>query len=125
MWSRVEQGRTRPPAAALLLAAHATPSNRALTSITPSPGAWKSGGLTAGTTYSTSKGGLNSLTFSVAREFADCGITANGVRCGPVVFLIVSSFVALFLPLTVQHPCLFNSDRAVLRHVPDDHQAVD
>ncbi len=41
--------------------------------------AWKAGGLTAGTAYTTSKGGLVSLTFSVALEFASYGITVNGI----------------------------------------------
>lgn len=41
--------------------------------------AWKSGGLTAGTAYTTSKGAVVSLTFSVAREFATVGITANAI----------------------------------------------
>ena len=41
--------------------------------------AWKSGGLTAGTSYTTSKGAVVSLTFSVAREYAGDGITANAI----------------------------------------------
>jgi 3-oxoacyl-[acyl-carrier protein] reductase len=39
----------------------------------------KTGGLTAGTAYSTSKGALTSLTFSLARELAPFGITVNGI----------------------------------------------
>jgi 3-oxoacyl-[acyl-carrier protein] reductase len=39
----------------------------------------KTGGLTAGTAYSVSKGALSSLTFSLARELAGFGITANGI----------------------------------------------
>lgn len=39
----------------------------------------KTGGLTAGTAYSTSKGALAALTFSLARELAGYGITANGI----------------------------------------------
>ena len=39
----------------------------------------KSGGLTAGTAYTASKGGLGALTFSLARELAGWGITVNGV----------------------------------------------
>lgn len=39
----------------------------------------KSGGLTAGTAYTTSKGALAALTFSVARETAGDGITVNGI----------------------------------------------
>ena len=41
--------------------------------------AWKSGGLTAGTAYSTSKGAVTSLTFSVARQYAEEGITCNAI----------------------------------------------
>jgi len=41
--------------------------------------AWKSGGLTAGTAYSASKGALVGLTFSLARQFAADGITVNAV----------------------------------------------
>ena len=39
----------------------------------------KTGGLTAGTAYATSKGALTSLTFSLAREAAAHGVTVNGV----------------------------------------------
>jgi 3-oxoacyl-[acyl-carrier protein] reductase len=39
----------------------------------------KTGGLTAGTAYSVSKGALTSLTFSLARELASFGITVNGI----------------------------------------------
>ena len=39
----------------------------------------KTGGLTAGTAYSTSKGALTSLTFSLARELAPFGVTVNGI----------------------------------------------
>ncbi len=41
--------------------------------------AMKTGGLTAGTAYSTSKGALGALTFSLARELAPEGITVNAV----------------------------------------------
>jgi len=41
--------------------------------------AMKTGGLTAGTAYAVSKGGLASLTYSLARECAAEGITVNGV----------------------------------------------
>lgn len=41
--------------------------------------AGKTGGLTAGTAYSVSKGALSSLTFSLARELAPFGVTANGI----------------------------------------------
>lgn len=39
----------------------------------------KTGGLTAGTAYSVSKGALSALTFSLARELAGFGITANAI----------------------------------------------
>ena len=39
----------------------------------------KTGGLTAGTAYSTSKGALSSLTFSLARELAATGVTVNAI----------------------------------------------
>lgn len=39
----------------------------------------KTGGLTAGTAYTTSKGGMTALTFSLARESARDGITVNGI----------------------------------------------
>ncbi len=39
----------------------------------------KTGGLTAGTAYSVSKGALSALTFSLARELARFGVTANAV----------------------------------------------
>ena len=41
--------------------------------------AMKTGGLTAGTAYTASKGGLGALTFSLAREVAAHGVTVNGV----------------------------------------------
>ena len=41
--------------------------------------AMKTGGLTAGTAYTASKGGLGALTFSLAREVAADGVTVNGV----------------------------------------------
>ena len=39
----------------------------------------KSGGITAGTAYATSKGALASLTFSLARETAAHGVTVNAI----------------------------------------------
>ena len=39
----------------------------------------KTGGLTAGTAYSVSKGAMSALTFSLARELAAHGVTANAV----------------------------------------------
>jgi len=41
--------------------------------------AMKTGGITAGTAYTTSKGGMGALTFSLARECAADGITVNGI----------------------------------------------
>ncbi len=41
--------------------------------------AMKSGGLTAGTAYTTSKGALAALTFSLAREMVSFGITVNAI----------------------------------------------
>ena len=41
--------------------------------------AMKSGGLTAGTAYTTSKGALAALTFSLARETVGFGITVNAI----------------------------------------------
>jgi len=39
----------------------------------------KTGGLTAGTAYSVSKGAVSALTFSLARELAAQGVTVNGI----------------------------------------------
>lgn len=39
----------------------------------------KTGGLTAGTAYSVSKGAIGALTFSLARELASFGVTANAI----------------------------------------------
>jgi 3-oxoacyl-[acyl-carrier protein] reductase len=39
----------------------------------------KTGGLTAGTAYAVSKGALGALTFSLARELAAHGVTANAI----------------------------------------------
>jgi 3-oxoacyl-[acyl-carrier protein] reductase len=41
--------------------------------------AMKSGGLTAGTAYTVSKGALQALTFSLARECTAFGVTVNGI----------------------------------------------
>lgn len=41
--------------------------------------AMKTGGLTAGTAYTTTKGGLGALTLSLARELAPHGVTANAI----------------------------------------------
>lgn len=50
----------------------------------------KSGGLTAGTAYSVSKASLIGLTFSVARETASEGITANAIAPAYVMSPMVS-----------------------------------
>ena len=42
----------------------------------------KTGGLTAGTAYTASKGGMVALTFSMAREAARDGVTVNGIAPG-------------------------------------------
>jgi len=39
----------------------------------------KTGGITAGTAYSTSKGAVSALTFSLAAELAPFGVTVNGI----------------------------------------------
>ncbi|MCL4141795.1 UNVERIFIED_CONTAM: hypothetical protein GTU68_014115 [Idotea baltica] len=41
--------------------------------------AMKTGGVTAGTAYTASKGGMGALTFSLARETAKDGITVNAI----------------------------------------------
>ena len=41
--------------------------------------AWKSGGMTSGTAYSSSKAGMVGLTFTVAKEVAEFGVTVNGI----------------------------------------------
>lgn len=50
----------------------------------------KTGGLTAGTAYAASKGGLGVLTFSLARETASFGITVNGIAPGYVLTPMVT-----------------------------------
>ncbi len=50
----------------------------------------KTGGLTAGTAYAASKGGLGVLTFSMARESAAQNITVNGIAPGYVLTPMVS-----------------------------------
>ena len=41
--------------------------------------AMKTGGITAGTAYTASKGAMSALTFSLAREAAAFGVTVNGI----------------------------------------------
>ncbi|QMW24436.1 SDR family NAD(P)-dependent oxidoreductase [Sandaracinobacteroides saxicola] len=50
----------------------------------------KSGGLTAGTAYSVSKAALIGLTFSIARETAGEGVTANAVAPAYVMSRMIS-----------------------------------
>ncbi len=50
----------------------------------------KTGGLTAGTAYAASKGGLGVLTFSLARESASQAITVNGIAPGYVLTPMVT-----------------------------------
>jgi len=50
----------------------------------------KTGGLTAGTAYAASKGGLGVLTFSLARESAPHGVTVNGIAPGYVLTPMVT-----------------------------------
>jgi 3-oxoacyl-[acyl-carrier protein] reductase len=52
--------------------------------------AWKSGGLTSGTAYSSSKGALVALTFAIARETAKAGITVNGIAPAYVMSKMIS-----------------------------------
>ena len=52
--------------------------------------AMKTGGLTAGTAYTTSKSALGGLTFSLARETARDGITVNGIAPAYVVTPMVT-----------------------------------
>ncbi|MER8949885.1 SDR family oxidoreductase [Mesorhizobium sp. M0185] len=50
----------------------------------------KSGGLTAGTAYSVSKSAMIGLTFSIARETADQGVTSNAIAPAYVMSPMVS-----------------------------------
>lgn len=50
----------------------------------------KTGGLTAGTAYAASKGGMGVLTFSLARESAAFGVTVNGIAPGYVLTPMVT-----------------------------------
>ena len=52
--------------------------------------AMKTGGLTAGTAYTTSKAALGGLTFSLARETARDGITVNGIAPAYIVTPMVT-----------------------------------
>ncbi|MDH5189088.1 MAG: SDR family oxidoreductase [Rhodospirillaceae bacterium] len=52
--------------------------------------AMKVGGITAGTAYTTSKGGMAALTFSLAREVAAEGVTVNAIAPAYVMTPMVS-----------------------------------
>ena len=55
--------------------------------------AMKTGGLTAGTAYTASKGGMAALTFSLAREFAPFGITVNGISPAYIKTPMITDFL--------------------------------
>lgn len=50
----------------------------------------KCGGLTAGTSYTVSKSAMTGLTFSVAREYASMGVTANAIAPAYVMSPMIS-----------------------------------
>ncbi len=54
----------------------------------------KTGGLTAGTGYAASKGGLTTLTLSIAREAAPFGVTANGIAPAYINTPMVTDFLS-------------------------------
>ena len=54
----------------------------------------KTGGLTAGTAYTASKGALGALTFSVAREAAPFGVTVNGIAPAYIKTPMVTDFLS-------------------------------
>ena len=56
--------------------------------------AMKTGGLTAGTGYTTSKGAMAALTFSLARETAPAGITVNGIAPAYIETPMVTDFLS-------------------------------
>ena len=56
--------------------------------------AMKTGGLTAGTSYTTSKGGLTALTLSIAREAAPHGVTANGIAPAYIKTPMITEFLS-------------------------------
>lgn len=53
----------------------------------------KTGGLTAGTSYTVSKGGITALTLSIAREAAPYGVTANGVAPAYIKTPMITDFL--------------------------------
>ena len=56
--------------------------------------AMKNGGLTAGTSYTASKGGLTALTLSIAREAAPHGVTANGIAPAYIRTPMITDFLS-------------------------------
>lgn len=54
----------------------------------------KTGGLTAGTGYAASKGGMTTLTLSIARESAPFGVTANGIAPAYINTPMVTDFLS-------------------------------
>ncbi len=54
----------------------------------------KTGGLTAGTGYAASKGGMTTLTLSIARESARFGVTANGIAPAYINTPMVTDFLS-------------------------------
>jgi 3-oxoacyl-[acyl-carrier protein] reductase len=64
--------------------------------------AMKTGGLTAGTAYTASKGALAALTFSLAREAAPHGVTVNGIAPA----YITSPMITDYLTAAQQHELL-------------------
>ncbi len=56
--------------------------------------AMKTGGLTAGTAYTTSKGALTALTLSIARESATYGVTANGIAPAYINTPMITDFLS-------------------------------
>jgi len=56
--------------------------------------AMKTGGLTAGTAYTTSKGAITALTLSIARESAAYGVTANGIAPAYIKTPMITDFLS-------------------------------
>ncbi len=56
--------------------------------------AMKTGGLTAGTAYTTSKGAITALTLSIARESAAYGVTANGIAPAYIRTPMITDFLS-------------------------------
>jgi len=56
--------------------------------------AMKTGGLTAGTSYTVSKGGMAALTLSVAREAAPFGVTVNAIAPAYIRTPMITEFLS-------------------------------